>query len=130
LEHVDQEEDIKAGLNPEAAWWRLDSLADHPYVFPQGTAVGPEAHAHDWTTDGKANVERVAALVENQGMELHVMNMTHPDVGMPVVKVVVPGMRHFWPRYAPGRLYDVPVTMGWRNAPFTEAELNQTPIFW
>lgn len=130
MEHVHHEEDIKAGLNPEAAWWRLESLEDHPYVFPQGNAVGPEAHAHDWTTDGKANVERVAALVENQGMELHVMNMTHPDVGMPVVKVMVPGMRHFWPRYAPGRLYDVPVTMGWRSAPLTEAELNQTPIFW
>lgn len=130
LEHVDQEEDIKAGLNPEAAWWRLDSLEDHPYVFPQGDPIDPETHAHDWTTDGKANVERVAALVENHGMELHVMNMTHPDVGMPVVKVMVPGMRHFWPRYAPGRLYDVPVTMGWRSAPLTEAELNQTPIFW
>lgn len=130
MEHVHHEEDIKAGLNPEAAWWRLESLEDHPYVFPQGNAVGPEAHAHDWTTDGKANVERVAALVENQGMELHVMNMTHPDVGMPVVKVMVPGMRHFWPRYAPGRLYDVPVTMGWRSMPLTEAELNQTPIFW
>lgn len=130
MEHVHHEEDIKAGLNPEAAWWRLESLEDHPYVFPQGNAVGPEAHAHDWTTDGKANVERVAALVENQGMELHVMNMTHPDVGMPVVKVMVPGMRHFWPRYAPGRLYDVPVTMGWRSSALTEAELNQTPIFW
>lgn len=130
MEHVHDEKDIKAGLNPEAAWWRLESLEDHPYVFPQGNAVGPEAHAHDWTTDGKANVERVAALVENQGMELHVMNMTHPDVGMPVVKVMVPGMRHFWPRYAPGRLYDVPVTMGWRSAPLSEGELNQTPIFW
>jgi len=43
---------------------------------------------------------------------------------------MVPGMRHFWPRYAPGRLYDVPVTMGWLPAPLTETELNPTPIFW
>jgi len=53
--------------------------------------------------------------------------MTAPDVGMPVVKVMVPGMRHFWPRYAPGRLYDVPVSMGWLTEPLTEAQLNQTP---
>ncbi|MFM1917588.1 MAG: hypothetical protein RJB01_1103 [Actinomycetota bacterium] len=130
LEHQHSDEAVEAGLNPEVAWWRLESLEAHPYVFPNGNPVGPEAHAHDWTTDGKDNVERVAALVENQGMELHVMNMTHPDVGMPVVKVMVPGMRHFWPRYAPGRLYDVPVTMGWRSTPLTEAELNPTPIFW
>ena len=130
LEHQHSDEAVQAGLNPEVAWWRQESLEEHPYVFPVGDPVGPQAHAHDWTTDGKENVERVAALVGNQGMELHVMNMTAPDVGMPVVKVMVPGMRHFWPRYAPGRLYDVPVTMGWRSAPLTEAELNQTPIFW
>jgi bacteriocin biosynthesis cyclodehydratase domain-containing protein len=118
------------GLNPERAWWRLESLEEHPYVMPVGDPVGPEAHAHDWTTDGKANVERIQSLVENHGMELHVMNLTHPDIGMPVVKVIVPGMRHFWPRFAPGRLYDVPVTMGWRTTPLTEAELNPTPIFW
>jgi ribosomal protein S12 methylthiotransferase accessory factor len=36
----------------------------------------------------------------------------------------VPGSRHFWPRYAPGRLYDVPVSMGWRQSPLSEDELN------
>lgn len=130
LEHSDSEEAVQAGLNPEVAWWRQDSLEDHPYVFPTGEPIGPQAHVHDWTTDGKANVERVAALVESHDLELHVMNLTHPDVGMPVVKVMVPGMRHFWPRLAPGRLYDVPVAMGWRSSPLTEAQLNPTPIFW
>lgn len=130
LEHSDSEEAVQAGLNPEVAWWRQDSLEDHPYVFPTGEPIGPQAHVHDWTTDGKANVERVAALVESHDLELHVMNLTHPDVGMPVVKVMVPGMRHFWPRFAPGRLYDVPVAMGWRSSPLTEAQLNPTPIFW
>lgn len=70
------------------------------------------------------------ARVAGQGMALHVLNMTPPDVGMPVVKVMVPGIRHFWSRHAPGRLYDVPVFMGWLTAPLAEAELNPTPIFW
>jgi ribosomal protein S12 methylthiotransferase accessory factor len=48
---------------------------------------------------------------------------------MPVVKVVVPGLRHFWARYAPGRLYDVPVEMGWLKEPLREEELNPIPIF-
>ena len=53
-----------------------------------------------------------------------VHELTRPDVGLPVVKVVVPGMRHFWPRFAPGRLYDVPVQMGWLERARTEEELN------
>ena len=36
-----------------------------------------------------------------------------PEIGLPVVKVIVPGLRHFWARFAPGRLYDVPVKLGW-----------------
>jgi len=46
-----------------------------------------------------------------------------------VVKVFVPGLRHFWPRFAPGRLYDVPVSMGWLAAPLTEDQLNTQPIY-
>jgi ribosomal protein S12 methylthiotransferase accessory factor len=130
LEAQELDPSVPAGVHPEQAWWNEDSMEPHPYVLPRGNPVGPLAHAHDWDFDGKANVERIAALVENQGMELHVLNMTHPDVGMPVVKVMVPGMRHFWPRFGPGRLYEVPVTMGWRSTPLTEDELNSTPIFW
>ncbi len=117
-------------MRPEVSWWSLPSLDDHAYVLPTRDDTTPDDHLHDWTTDGRQNVLRVEALVEQHNMELHVMNMTRPDIDLPVVKVIVPGMRHFWPRYAPGRLYDVPVTMGWLTHPSSEAELNPTPIFW
>ena len=42
--------------------------------------------------------------------------------------VIVPGMRHFWARFAPGRLYDVPVGMGCREHPLAEADLNPAPV--
>jgi len=58
-----------------------------------------------------------------------VLDQTRPDIGMPVVKVFVPGLRHFWPRYAPGRLYDVPAKLGWIPAPLREEELNPIAIF-
>ncbi|BAF60458.1 MAG: hypothetical protein K6T66_14980 [Peptococcaceae bacterium] len=48
---------------------------------------------------------------------------------MPVVKVVVPGLRHFWARFAPGRLYDVPAGMGWLKEPLREEDLNPIPMF-
>jgi ribosomal protein S12 methylthiotransferase accessory factor len=55
--------------------------------------------------------------------------MTLPDIGFPVARVIVPGMRHFWARLAPGRLYDVPVKMGWLPRPLREAELNPEAYF-
>jgi ribosomal protein S12 methylthiotransferase accessory factor len=58
-----------------------------------------------------------------------VLDQTRPDIGLPVVKVLVPGLRHFWARYAPGRLYDVPVQMGWLAQPLREEQLNPVPMF-
>jgi ribosomal protein S12 methylthiotransferase accessory factor len=62
-------------------------------------------------------------------MDLLVIDMTRPDIGLPVVKVMVPGMRHFWNRYAPGRLYDVPVEQGLLPVALTEDQLNPTVMF-
>ena len=61
-------------------------------------------------------------------MEFLVLDQTRPDIGMPVVRVIVPGLRHFRERFAPGRLFDVPVEMGWRGNPLAEAELNPAPV--
>jgi ribosomal protein S12 methylthiotransferase accessory factor len=58
-----------------------------------------------------------------------VLDQTRPDLGVPVVKVIVPGLRHFWARFGPGRLYDVPVELGWLDAPTAEADLNPTAVF-
>lgn len=62
-------------------------------------------------------------------MEVLVLDQTRPDVGMPVVKVIVPGLRHFWARFGLGRLYDVPVQMSWLPRALREEELNPIPMF-
>jgi ribosomal protein S12 methylthiotransferase accessory factor len=43
--------------------------------------------------------------------------------------VMAPGLRHFWVRLAPGRLYDVPVRLGWLQTSLSEELLNPTPMF-
>ena len=70
-----------------------------------------------------------AALAERLGSELLVLDQTRPEIDLPVVKVIVPGLRHFWARFAPGRLYDVPVKLGWLARPRAEEELNPIPMF-
>jgi ribosomal protein S12 methylthiotransferase accessory factor len=77
--------------------------------------------------DLRAELDRCIAAVEAQGLEMLVLDQTRPDVGLPVVKVVVPGLRHFWPRFGPGRLYDVPVSLGRLDGPLPEVELNPYP---
>jgi oxazoline/thiazoline synthase len=63
-------------------------------------------------------------MLARRGIEVFVLDQTRPDVNFPVVRVVAPGLRHFWPRFAPGRLYDVPVGEGWLSRPLSEDELN------
>ena len=100
-------------------------LEDHPFLMPA------KASAAQWECDEKfarlGTREQVIAcmqLAQSKGLDFMVLDQTRPDVGVPVVRVVVPGLRHFYRRFAPGRLYDVPVKLGMRAQPLTESELN------
>ena len=111
-------------------WLGTAKLEEHPYLAPApGRERRGKAHyPAPETTDLSEDVERCRALVEGKGMEFLVLDQTRPDIGLPVVRVIVPGMRHFWERFAPGRLYDVPVAMGWRDSPLGEGDLNPAPV--
>ena len=111
-------------------WWKNAKLGDHPYLAPDPGAAprGGSDYSVPDTTDVREDVDRCRALVEAKGMEFLVLDQTRPDIGLPVVRVIVPGLRHFWERFAPGRLYDVPVEMGWRDNPLAEASLNPVPV--
>jgi ribosomal protein S12 methylthiotransferase accessory factor len=63
-------------------------------------------------------------LAKREGLDFLVLDQTRPDIETPVARVIVPGLRHFYRRFAPGRLYDVPVKLGWQDRPLSEAELN------
>ena len=111
-------------------WWKTARLADCPWLAP--AADQPPSTALRYpvveSTDTREDVETCRSLVEARGMEFLVLDQTRPDVGMPVVRVIVPGLRHFWARFAPGRLYDVPVDTGCRKHPLAEADLNPAPV--
>ena len=83
-----------------------------------------------WSDDLRDDVRRCQQIVEEKGLEMLVLDQTRPDIGLPVAKVLVPGLRHFWARYAPGRLFDVPVELGWLPRPLAEDALNPIAMFW
>jgi oxazoline/thiazoline synthase len=114
------------------SWLKTATLANQPYVVPDET-IAPKRR-EDYPSLSSADLLQDIRLcrraVEERGMEVLVLDQTRLDVKMPVVKVIVPGLRHFWARFAPGRLYDVPVQMGWQERPLAEEDLNPIPVFW
>ena len=81
------------------------------------------------TEDLRDDLLFCCSVVEQKDMEVLVLDQTRPDIGLPVVKVVVPGLRHCHARFAPGRLYDVPVELGWQANVLSEGQLNPINVF-
>ena len=100
-------------------------LVEHPFLTPSGKAsVGPDSGLPFGVLDDTC--KQVLACVDiarRAGLDFLVLNQTRPDVEVPVVRVIVPGLRHFYRRFAPGRLYDVPVKLGLRDRPLPENDL-------
>jgi ribosomal protein S12 methylthiotransferase accessory factor len=118
--------------DPDAVhWWRTATWDGMPYLRPD-PAVRPRTPAdyrHEPTTDLHADITAVQARLEGLGLDVMVLDQTRPDVGLPVVKAIVPGMRGFWARFAPGRLFDVPVRLGRLDTATPYERLNPIPLF-
>jgi oxazoline/thiazoline synthase len=100
-------------------------LEDHPYLTPSGDPmVQPEFGLKFGHLDTREQVTACVSLAKQAGLDFLVLDQTRPDIETPVVRVIVPGLRHFYRRFAPGRLYDVPVKLGLRERPLKESELN------
>jgi ribosomal protein S12 methylthiotransferase accessory factor len=100
-------------------------LRDHPYLTPNGHApVRPDRDSTFGGLDKREQVMACVNLAKRHGLDFLVLDQTRPDIEVPVVRVIVPGLRHFYRRFAPGRLYDVPIKLGLRDRPLSENELN------
>jgi ribosomal protein S12 methylthiotransferase accessory factor len=112
-------------------WWKTATLENQPYLVPD-ESVAPKMSAdypQVWSNDLLDDVMTCKQIVEKHGMEMLVLDQTRPDIGLKVVKVIVPGMRHWWKRLGSGRLYEVPVQLGWLKEPLQENQLNPFPMW-
>jgi bacteriocin biosynthesis cyclodehydratase domain-containing protein len=100
-------------------------LGDHPYLTPSGNQLSrPDFSSKFGRLDKCEQVMACVRLAKREGLDFLVLDQTRPDIEVPVVRVIVPGLRHFYRRFAPGRLYDVPVKLGLRDRSLSEHELN------
>jgi ribosomal protein S12 methylthiotransferase accessory factor len=100
-------------------------LQEYPFLVPNGEATTYSSDPKFSRLDTQEQVAACVQVAKDQGLDFMVLDQTRADIEVPVVRVVVPGMRHFYKRFAPGRLYDVPVKLGLRDWPVPEDELNQ-----
>jgi ribosomal protein S12 methylthiotransferase accessory factor len=100
-------------------------IEEHPFLTPGNQPIVHGGFGSKFgSLDTREQVNACVNLAKREGLDFLVLDQTRPDIEVPVVRVVVPGLRHFYRRFAPGRLFDVPVKLGLRDRPLPEHELN------
>ncbi len=103
-------------------WLATASVARHPYLAPADTE--PVSRGSTATGDVFDDLNQLLTRLQSVGLDPLVLDQTRPDIGVAVARVVVPELRAFRTRFAPGRLYDVPAGLGWIPRRPSEDELN------
>ena len=110
----------------EQRWFDTATLESEPWLAPTHLVpVGPTPEFNSVQAALDFLVERLHGL----GLEVLVKDCTRSDIGLPVVRTFVPGLRHFWRRLGPGRMYDLPPQLGWHDGPYQESDLNRWAMF-
>jgi ribosomal protein S12 methylthiotransferase accessory factor len=109
-----------------AEWFAQGRLEDLPWLLG-GPAAAPEGLPAAAAMAVEMRLAVLLLAIRGAGLRPLVVDLLRPDVGIPVVKAFVPGLRHTRNRLGAGRLYDVPVRLGWLARPRLESELLRFP---
>ncbi|MCX8131543.1 MAG: TOMM precursor leader peptide-binding protein [Clostridia bacterium] len=113
-----------------SSWLDMATIDNQPYLIPLS---GIKKSSSDYGVVCKPSIiesiKYCQHRLKDEGMDVYFLNITKPDIGLPVAKVIVPGLRHFWKRLGPGRLYEVPVKMKILKQKKEEEELNPISVF-
>ncbi|SOC40521.1 thiazole/oxazole-forming peptide maturase SagD family component [Rhizobium subbaraonis] len=110
--------------DPFQFWLDTVSCAAMPHLVPAGSM----ASGADGNAPMPATLDQCARLCRDRGLRLLVIDMTRARLGVPAARVIVPGLRPLSARFAAGRLFDVPMQLGWCSRPRRIAELNDVPF--
>jgi oxazoline/thiazoline synthase len=112
-------------------WWTTARVEELHYLTPDpGQAPRRSSDLDDCSTDDLADdVQLGVDRARRAGLEVLLLDQTRPDIGLSVVRVMAPGLCHFWRRLGFPRLREVPVAMGWLERPLRPDELNPYTIF-
>ncbi len=110
-------------INDFVSWCMSANAADYQFICPDKKT---SAQSCALSNPGTINLENL----RKNNLDILVVNLSPADRKNKAVRVIVPGLRAIWPRFSPGRLYDVPYKLGWHERRLAEAELNPMPILY
>lgn len=108
-------------------WSQATHVFDFPHLSPSAAMREVQAREDLISSPADRLLGLVADSLRASEMEAWVLPVTRPELGIPAVRMVCGKLRHPGHRLAPGRLYEVPVRLGWLKQSLSEAEMNQTP---
>ena len=123
--------DGNGGIDRIVQQWLINETIDkHQYLKANNLEVVEEDSLEQLRFNFiEEELEWILNEINNKGLKVYGANYTSNTVGFPVAKVFIPGMRHFWPRFGAGRLYDLPVELGYLKKRKSESELNPIGFF-
>jgi ribosomal protein S12 methylthiotransferase accessory factor len=101
-------------------WVKSVTPGSHPYLAPAG--VSESATASEQT------LESVVQRLLSMGLPAYAVDLQRAEIGIPAVRLFVPGLCHYKPRLGHRRLVQVPKTLGWKPEGFDAADLNSIPL--
>lgn len=101
------------------------TLSNYPHLAAHSRAAPPRINTAPQVIETRAALHRYC---QRQQLNPLVLDLTRPTIGVPVVRVLVPGMRNYRMALAPGRLYQVPGKLGWHTRTFEEIAADPLPF--
>jgi ribosomal protein S12 methylthiotransferase accessory factor len=105
-------------------WLGKSRIEQFTHLKPREGKTRRAAAAQAKAVDLHALVERARRL----GLDVLTVDLTRPELQIPVVRVLVPGLRPLGRRLAAGRLYEVPVKLGWLARPRKPEQMIPMPF--
>lgn len=103
-------------------WLQSQTLQEHEWLLPDSESLRVDGLIENPT------LEVLLSRARKKGLQVLSVDLSRAETAMRVLKVCVPGMRSSSRRLGPGRLYVLPVEMGWVAGPAEEEELNPWPF--
>ena len=109
-------------------WWEQHTVESDNFLASNSTTDWSNSLVSRTTINANRQLEELITTIKRAGLDVIALDLSRREFPLHVARVIVPGLRHFWRRFAPGRLYDVPIQLGWRATQTEEEMLNPVGI--
>lgn len=124
LSFMQQKADTEAGQGILASKSSFFEETMRMNLFCEPFMIGGPPAGSGSMPDTEITAQQTLEYLVQREIQVLVADLTRPEIGIPAARAVSPQLRDWQPRFGAGRLYEVPVAMGWLGRPNSESSLN------